>query len=524
MMPSLSSVEKHCRLNQAEKDLLTSRQRPIVLLKQRADSPLAEGIAPEQDQLGVMLPYTPLHYLLFASDAGQESPPAYDALVMTSGNISGEPIVTRNEEARDKISRLVDGYLLHNRAIHVHCDDAVTRVVEDDPYPIRRSRGYAPYPLTLPETGPSLLAAGGELKNTFCLTKDRYAFLSQHIGDLKNYETLRSYEESVAHFQHLFRVNPEAVAYDAHPDYLSSRYARDFAQREGLPEISVQHHHAHIASCLADNHHPEERPVIGVALDGTGFGDDRAIWGGEFFIADYQGYHRAYHLDYFPLPGGDQAIREPWRIALAALYAFNLDWEPDLPPVQHARHRPFAQARVDPLETLQHQLDHQVNTVPTSSMGRLFDAVSALLGIRQEITYEAQAAIELEALADPEEDAWYNFQADGNGISPAPLLQALLEDRKKDRSIARIAARFHNSLAKMVVETCQVLREQYDLNEVALSGGVWQNLTLLEKTLPQLRQADFIVYTHKDVPANDGGLALGQAVIAHQFLRSSNGA
>lgn len=518
MMPDMDAIHRHCRVNAQERETLTSRQRPIVLLSQRAPL-VSPQIAPGQNTLGVMLPYTPLHYLLFAQGERYPAPDLpYSALVMTSGNWSGEPIVTHNAEARQHLSHIADGFLLHNREIHVHCDDSVYRTADGHPYPIRRSRGYAPFPVILSAAGPSLLATGAELKNTFCLTKDNYAFLGQHIGDLKNYETLNTFEESIAHFERLFRVEPEAIACDLHPNYLASNYARERAQRENLPLVEVQHHHAHIAACLAENGHPAEEPVIGVAFDGTGYGDDGAIWGGEFLIADYSGYHRAYHLDYVPLVGGDKAIREPWRMALATLHTLGEGWNPALAPVLHAR-RLASTPLYPPLKILRRQLEEGINTPPTSSMGRLFDAVSALLGVCEKIDYEAQAAIELEALAAKEEEQSYPFNikvSDIIGLSP--LIQAILTDLGSGVPVPLISARFHNGVAKMVKEVCQKLRTEHNINTVALSGGVWQNITLLEQTVSLLQEDDFNIYTHQKVPANDGGLALGQAVIAQRNL------
>ena len=520
MMPDRKTVNRHCHVNAQEWEMLTSRQRPIVLLSQRSESDLVQKIAPGQNTLGVMLPYTPLHYLLFAQEEEYPAPNLpYQALVMTSGNWSGEPIVTNNADARQHLSHIADALLLHNRDIHIHCDDSVYRTINEDPYPIRRSRGYAPFPLLLPNEAPSLLATGAELKNTFCLTKDRYAFLGQHIGNLKNYETLHTFEESITHFERLFRVKPEAIVCDAHPNYLASVYARERAQRENLPLIEVQHHHAHVAACLAENGYPSDEPVIGVAFDGTGYGEDGAIWGGEFLLADYKGYERVHHLAYLPLVGGDKAIREPWRMALATLYALGLDWDLSLPPVRHAHHLGVEKPAYPPLKILRRQLEEDINTPRTSSAGRLFDTVSSLLGICQEINYEAQAAIELEALAARSEEGFYPFKVQNSAIiGLESLIQAILTDLEQDVSLPVISARFHNGLAKMVHKVCQKLRKERSINTVALSGGVWQNMTLLEKTIDLLKEEDFKVLIHQKAPANDGGIALGQAIIGQRNL------
>jgi hydrogenase maturation protein HypF len=344
-----------------------------------------------------MLPYTPLHELLFQpaqvrlSTGESVSRPASSLiphpLVMTSGNFSEEPIATDNDDALDRLAPLADAFLLHNRDIHIRCDDSVVRVFEGEEMPIRRSRGYAPYPVKLPFSVPTLLAAGAELKNTFCVTRDGYAFLSHHIGDLENYETLKSFEDGIAHFERLFRIKPEIIAYDLHPNYLATRYALERAERDGLKSIGVQHHHAHIAACLAENNWNGDRPVIGVAFDGTGYGSDGAIWGGEFLIADYRSCERAAHLDYMPLPGGDAAIRHPYRIALSYLHQAGVAWDDDLAPVRAANSNEQA--------AIHKQIESGHNAFPTSSMGRLFDAAAAICGGRQDVNYEGQAAIEL---------------------------------------------------------------------------------------------------------------------------------
>ena len=515
MLPDLETVEKHCALKDTERELLLSRERPIVILEKRPNSPIVAEVAPGQSTLGVMLPYTPLHYLLL------ERQPGYpEALVMTSGNLSEEPIATDNSEARERLASLADAFLMHNREIHTRCDDSVMRVLNPSQissnrhhtsmYPLRRARGYAPFPIRLPWKLTSILATGAELKNTFCLTRDHYAFLSHHIGDLENYETLRSFEEGVVHFERLFRVKPEAIAYDLHPNYLSTRYGLTRAEREGLPAVGVQHHHAHIAACMAENGFEGNKPVIGVAFDGTGYGDDGAIWGGEILLSDYAQYQRVYHLAYVPLPGGDKAIREPWRMALAWLEHAGLEWAEDLPPV-----------RQDPLElsVLRHQLQSGLNAPPTSSMGRLFDAISALAGVRQQVNYEAQAAIELEALADPDEVGVYPLEISDEVIDPTPLIQAAVMDLRRGLPVGKIAARFHNGLAGMVLQVCQRLRAHFGVTEVVLSGGVWQNMTLLTRAEALLGRAGFAVYVHRQVPANDGGLALGQAIIADRIVK-----
>ncbi len=495
----LATVERYCEVNDAERALLTSRQRPIVLLRRRPDAPISPLVAPNNRYLGVMLPYTPLHYLLLEPADGFPI-----ALVMTSGNYSEEPIVTDNDEALMRLASLADAFLLHNREIHARCDDSVTRIFAGAELPIRRSRGYAPYPIHLPFPVRPVLAVGAELKNTFCLARQQYAFLSQHIGDMENYETLRFFEQMVEQLARTFRVEPEAVVHDLHPGYLSTRYAREQAERRGLPLIPVQHHHAHIAACMAENGLSGEQPVIGVAFDGTGYGSDGAIWGGEFLIADYASFRRAAHLRYMPLPGGDAAIRKPYRVALAYLWAAGMPWNAPLPPVAAAT--PTERA------VLGRQLQQGLQTVPTSSMGRLFDAVASIAGVRQMVNYEAQAAIELEMLADRGVEDAYAFGI-GEEIDPAPVLRAVVADVRAGVPAPVIAARFHNGVARMVREVCLRLRAETGLSAVALSGGVFQNILLLEKTVPLLQEAGFTVYLHRRVPPNDAGIALGQAVV-----------
>jgi hydrogenase maturation protein HypF len=514
MMPDLETVERHCFVSDAERQLMTSAARPIVLLRRRPESNIAREVAPRQDWLGVMLPYTPLHYLLFTNYQS-----LFSALVMTSGNLSEEPIATGNDEARQRLSRLADAFLMHDRDIHVRCDDSVVRVFGnlDDSfqsthlpiYPIRRSRGYSPFPVKLPFDVPQLLAAGAELKNTFCITNGAYAFLSHHIGDMENYETLQSFEQGVEHFEGLFRVKPQAIAYDMHPNYLTTRYALDRAEREGLPAVAVQHHHAHIAACMAE--HGLNEAVIGAAFDGTGYGEDGAIWGGEFLVAEYGAYHRAAHLTYFPLPGGDAAIRRPARTALALLWSLGMDWEEDLAPV----HEFCAQDLV----TLRVQLEKKINTPLTSSMGRLFDAAAALAGVRQKVNYEGQAAIEFEALAEEAEAESYAFEVESGWVGVRSVFEALVRDVRAGVPVSKISARFHNGLAEAVREMVGRISLETGIRSVVLSGGVWQNITLLRRTLALLQGDGFRVYIHREAPTNDGGLSLGQAVVAAVRLR-----
>jgi hydrogenase maturation protein HypF len=516
MMPSLEVVLEHCFISPAEQEQLLSRQRPIVLLRKRPTSNIADQVAPNQANLGVMLPYTPLHYLLMEPEEGVP-----DCLVMTSGNLSEEPIATGNEEARQRLAGLADEFLLHDRDIHMRCDDTVLRVLdlaseeispahhaaETTPYILRRARGFAPNPVQLHWDMPQLLATGPELKNTFCLTRGQYAFISHHVGDLENYETLRAFEDGISHYERLFRIQPQAIAYDSHPNYLATRYAIERSQSESLPAIAVQHHHAHLAACLAENQHPGDRPVIGLCLDGTGYGDDGAIWGGEILLGDYHQFERRFHLAYVPLPGSDLAIREPWRTALAHLASAGIPWTPDLAPVRYAEEK-------GAVYILEQQIEKHVNAPLTSSMGRLFDAVASLIGVRQMVNFEAQAAIELEFMVEQVEEEAYPFAIQDRYLDPTPLFNAIVADLQNGIGLPLIAARFHNSIAELMHRICLQIRSETDINEVALSGGVWQNNTLLINTMSKLRKDRFTIYLHQQVPANDGGISLGQAAIA----------
>jgi hydrogenase maturation protein HypF len=477
-----------------------------VLLRRRPQSKIAKEVAPGQDWVGVMLPYTPQHYLLL-----EKNGKVPEALVMTSGNLSEEPIVTDNEEARERLVSLADAYLMHNRDIYIRCDDSVVRVFNEQIYPIRRSRGYAPFPVKLPWQIAPLLATGAELKNTFCITHDNYAFLSQHIGDMENYETLKSFKQGVEHYEQLFRVKPAAIVHDLHPNYLATRYALQRAERDNLPLYGVQHHHAHIAACMAENNLDGSHPVIGVAFDGTGYGDDGAIWGGEFLIADYKDYQRAIHLEYFPLPGGDAVIKHPARTALALLWSLGKEWD--------ERFAAVAEFQAEDRTNLLTQLERKINSPLTSSMGRLFDAAAALAGVRQKVNYEAQAAIEFESLVDNCEKAAYPFELNQTKVELTSAFEPLIADVLAGVSINLIAARFHNGLAQMVTTASSKLRTETGINEIALSGGVWQNITLLGRTLSLLQNQGFQVYIHREVPTNDGGLSLGQAVVAASRMR-----
>jgi hydrogenase maturation protein HypF len=484
-------------LDGTSRTALAGRRRPIVLLPRLPGAPVAASVAPGNRQLGVLLPYTPLHHLLLAAVAAP--------IVLTSGNRSDEPIAYRDEDALARLAGIADAFLTHDRAIHIRTDDSVVRPFRGAATLLRRSRGYAPEPVGLPWQAPRpVLACGAELKNTFCLVEGRHAFVSHHIGDLENYETLRSFTEGIEHFGRLFDIVPEVVAHDLHPEYLSTKHALE------LPDVrlvGVQHHHAHIASCLADN--GETGPVLGVAFDGTGYGIDGTIWGGEFLRADLVSATRIGHLATVPMPGGATAIRQPWRMAAAYLdVAFD-----GAPPDGLDVYRRHAGQWAD-VVTLARR---GINSPGTSSAGRLFDAVSALLGLRDSINYEGQAAIELEQHAHAAERGRYRAGIRGDGplvVRGADLVRAAATELLAGVPVPVIAARFHNGMVGAIVSACVTLRETTGLDTVALSGGVFGNLLLLDRTVDGLCGEGFRVLTHSRVPANDGGISLGQAAVA----------
>lgn len=513
MARDVGQARELCYVSPEEEALLTSPARPIVLLERREDSGVAEEVGPRQKTLGIMLAYTPLHHLLLR-DAGIP-------LVMTSANNSDEPIAYKDEEALGHLAEISDYFLVHDREIHMRCDDSVVRVADGNPYPIRRSRGYAPAPLRLAEPfDRRVLACGGELKNTFCLAKESHAFVSHHVGDLENYETLRSFTEGIEHYSRLFDVQPELVAYDLHPEYLSTKYAQELAEA-GMPAIGVQHHHAHVASCLADNERPSEEPVIGVALDGTGYGTDGAVWGGEFFVGSVAGgFIRRAHLEYAPLPGGSAAIKQPWRMALAQLITLYGEEATLGLPLRAVREAGERSVRL-----VARLVEHSLNTPPTSSAGRLFDAVAALVGVpgSGRATYEGQAAIELELAAGGPTDQVYPFRLrlgnDGLVIETRHMIGGIVEDLLDSRPASEVSAGFHRTMAEMVAAVCERLREERSVDAVALSGGTFQNMLLLTQTIRLLEERGFVVYRHRRVPANDGGISLGQAVLADRVFR-----
>lgn len=515
MCKDLETAEKFVEINDAERELLTSKERPIALLKKKKDTEISDLIAPGNQFLGVMLPYSPIHFLLFENKI--------ETLVMTSGNFSNEPIVKNNDEALEKLSKLADAFLFHDREIYVQCDDSVMRIFNAETekqtqmanrksqiLPIRRSRGYAPFPVELPFEIPEILAVGGELKATFCLTRENFAFMSQHIGDMENLETLASFERSFEQMKNLFRVEPKIFACDKHPNYLSSNWARTNAEKFGAKLIEVQHHHAHIASVMAENGLEKDEKVIGFAFDGTGFGDDGAIWGGEVFFGGFEHFERIAHLEYFPLAGGDFSVKNVYRIALTLLRESEIDWSNKFDCVEFATETER--------KILSKQLENDLNIVRTSSFGRFFDAVASLANVRHRATYEAQAAIEFEAILDENEDDFYKFDLSEDSVTIGwkNLIRSVAEDVLKNENPAKISAKFHNAVARLIVDLSYRFRESYNINKIALSGGCFQNAALLKKSLKLLVEKDFEVFTHRKVPPNDGGLALGQAVLASQ--------
>ncbi len=511
MSADVPSVSRFCIVSDEERKALMSARRPIVILARRTGSSISSAVAPGNNTLGVMLPYTPLHSLLFAECA--EDPPAFTALVMTSGNLSEEPIVTSNSEALSRLDHVADAFLLHNRRIHMRVDDSVVRVFQGKERVLRRSRGYVPSVIDLGEPVAEILACGPELKNTFCVTRGRHAILCQHIGDLENFETLAFFEETLANLKKLFRVDPKLIAYDLHPRYLSTQYALD---QSGIQTVGVQHHHAHIASCMAEN--GLKGKVIGVAFDGTGYGTDGKIWGGEFLVADFEGFERRAHLRYVPLPGGDAAIRQPWRSALSYLRdAYRNELPEGLPLLRDIAEKERA--------LVWKMLEQGINTVATSSCGRLFDAVASILGLRHESNFEAQAAIELESAARQGTGGVYPFQVEFDEpwqIDVRPVIESIVNEMQQRVDSGVIAARFHNTLAEMIAQVCRKLRSDGGPNIVCLSGGTFQNMFLLERTFFALGELGFDVCLQAKVPANDGGISLGQAVIANAAIRKEH--
>ena len=518
MARDIEIIEQYCKPTAKEQELLESAIAPIVLINSPPLPLLSPLIAPRQNALGFMLPYTPLHHLILRR---MNRP-----IVLTSGNFSDEPQCIDNQEAREKLSKIADYFLFHNREIVNQVDDSVVRVIGEKLQIIRRARGYAPAPINLPsgfENIPQMLAMGSELKNTFCLLRDGKAILSQHLGDLAKSTVFNSYQDTLNLYLNLFEHQPEAVAVDQHPEYLSTKLGKELAVANKIKIYDIQHHHAHIAACMAENSLPlDSAPVLGIALDGLGYGEDNTLWGGEFLLADYRNFTRLATLKPFPLIGGEQATYQPWRNTYAQLISA-FDWldikqnYADLEIIKYLEQKP--------LKLLNELKEKSLNTPLTSSTGRLFDAVAAAIGIcREQCSYEGQAAIEMEALIDEKllnkrkETLTYpfnlNFLDSIYYIDPQPMWKTLFNDLQKKTSPKIIAEKFHVGLAIAIVETVNILRKKHSIKQVALTGGVFQNRILLTQVTSRLQASGINVLTHSLVPCNDGGLSLGQAVIA----------
>ncbi len=499
MVKDIEAVKEICEVGPEEEKLLKSPECPIVLLKRRENTPVAEEVAPNNNYLGVMIPYTPLHHLLLRESKM--------ILVMTSGNISEEPIACENSEALERLKNLADLFLLHDRDIYSRYDDSVAKIFEKEPMLLRRARGYAPYPIHLPYQSKEILAVGPELKNTFCLTKENYAFVSQHIGDMENQETLVHFERTLELYKRLFRIQPELVAYDLHPEYLSTKFALELP----LPKVGVQHHHAHIVGAMIENAHLD--PVIGFSFDGTGYGTDGKIWGGEVILATLNDFERLAHFEYVPLPGGEASIKKPWRMALSyLLILFGEDWRKL--PIDFSTRVPEGEAKI-----VQQQVQKGINAPLTSSCGRLFDAISSLIGIRDVAHYEAQAAIEMEMVSLETEECYeYKLKETEAGpliVETTTIIKQIVDDLIQGIDKSKIAGKFHQTIAKIILDLAHLFASKKGIKTVALAGGVFQNNLLLKKSVALLRKSGFQVLLKRRVPVNDGGVSLGQAAIAH---------
>ncbi len=499
MVSDLTAAQNLCELSEAEAKLLLSPRSPIILARKRAESTLATEVAPGNDRLGIMLPYTPLHHLLLAE--------GFTALVMTSANLSEEPICIDNDEGFTRLQNIADYLLVHDRDIYLRGDDSVFIHLAGKNRPIRRSRGYAPTPVLVKSAGPPILAVGGELKNTVCLLQENRAFLSQHIGDLENLEAYNFFKLTIAHLQKVFDTRPELIVHDLHPRYLSTQWA----QEQDAPLLAVQHHHAHLAAVLAE--HRLDEPVIGIIMDGTGYGSDGTIWGGEILVGDCAGFDRFAAFEPMPLPGGDAAIKAPWRTAVAYLQT-TFGHLPDLPFLRDVEHQPISE-----------MVAKDINCFPTSSCGRLFDAVAAMSGGRTTIRYEGQAAIEMMQSAGGIEGDPFEFALEStDGIflmAVKPLIKSVAKAVQNGAGLPEIGRRFHRTLIELFTEVAGAAARRTGISKVVLSGGVFQNQLLFENLIPRLEQSGLQVFTHEQVPTNDGGIALGQALIGRRFMEDN---
>lgn len=513
MTPDINMVMKYCYCSDEERSLLISKRRPIVLLRKREDMSLPEMIAPNNNHLGFMLPYTPLHYLLFYYPCDGSIIPHFDALVMTSGNLSEEPIIKDNDDAIEKMGGIVDAFLLHNRDIFMRIDDSVVRIDKREKVQfIRRSRGFVPEPIELSDDGPDVLGCGANLKNTFTITKGRFAIPGQHIGDMENYETLIFFEESLRNIKQIYRAEPIAIAYDLHPDYLSTRWAHRQADK-GLKTYGIQHHYAHIASVMAEKNMKDR--IIGVALDGTGYGLDGCLWGGEFLIADINGFERILHFKYLPLPGGERAIKEPWRMTVSLTIDSVEDRKEGL---HYLRMIGLSDRFGDNLKRVVDLIDKREFSPLSSSAGRLFDAVSAMLGLCYINTFEAEAAIALESLVTEGIDDFYKFEI-RDDIDLSLCVRGILNDIEDNLERTTIATKFHNTVSEIILHAVKSLSNQSGIRDVVLSGGVFQNRSLLQRTISKLVSSGYNVHVNERVPCNDGGISLGQAYILRERIR-----
>ncbi|MBC8322373.1 MAG: carbamoyltransferase HypF [Candidatus Marinimicrobia bacterium] len=502
MVKSLVNAKLFCHINMKEEVELESVQCPIVLLRKRNNIPIVDYVSPGNDRIGIMLPYTPLHHLLFYYDA----PP----LVMTSANLSEEPICIENDEAFSRLEGIADCFLTHNRDIYLRSDDSVVISLIEEIHPIRRSRGYAPSPIFVKSQGPTVLAVGGELKNTVCLLKNDYAFISQHIGDLENLEAFNFFTHTIDHLKRVFESKPELIAHDLHPEYLSTKWVKE---QSDIPTFGIQHHHAHLASCMAENN--LKHPVIGIIMDGTGYGTDGTIWGGEILIGDFSGFQRFAHFEPMPLPGGDAAIKAPWRTAVAYLQK-SFGKLPDLPFLKNLTSSPILE-----------MVEKDINCPLTSSCGRLFDAVAAMCGGLQTIRYEGQAAIEFMQKSDNIDVRPFDFEIKikngGRQLLVSPIIRSVVNGIQNGESIGTLSSRFHRTLIDLFVETVKTAKKETGISHMVMSGGVFQNHVLFEGIIPKLQDEKFTVFTHKKVPMNDGGLSLGQAMIARHKFKTNKG-
>ncbi|OGP50713.1 MAG: carbamoyltransferase HypF [Deltaproteobacteria bacterium RBG_13_43_22] len=504
MSGDLESLSRYAHVGGEEKEILESKERPIVLLPKKFPNGIAPSVAPANRYFGVMLPYTPMHYLLM--DHG------FLALVMTSGNLSEEPICLDNKEAFRRLKGIADFFLVHNREIYLRSDDSMVQKVSGRLRQMRRSRGFVPIPIFLKEPVSPVLACGAELKNTVCLTKDNRAFLSQHIGDLENLETLNFFKLTVNHLKQILQIEPEIIAYDLHPDYLSTRYA---LEQPGIRSIGIQHHFAHMVGCMAE--HGLQEKVIGLSLDGTGYGLDGRIWGGEILVGDLSSFERRGHFAYLPMPGGARAIKEPWRMAVSYLYqAYGEGLLEQSLPLLKRLERPK-------VETLLQMIRQGINSPLTSSCGRLFDGVAALVGLRETVAFEGQAAMELEMVQGMETASSYPWEIlkenEIHLIQPQPIIRGVVEDVQKGSSTGQISRRFHLTLIEVLSRVTREIRNETGIEKVVLGGGVFQNRTLLAGMEERLQKEGFRVYSKALVPSNDGGIALGQAVAAHYMSK-----